>query len=66
MSTEMPIGLTLVEKIFGIVLVIIGATFTSASLAPPAGDITHFSNIFVIVGLIIAGIGLLLLISKTE
>jgi len=62
----MPIGLTLVEKIFGIILVIIGATLTSASLTPPAGDITHFSNIFVITGLIIAGIGFLLLISKTE
>jgi hypothetical protein len=66
MSTEIPIGLTLVEKVFGLVLIIIGATFTSASLTPPAGDITHFSNIFVIVGLIIAGVGFLLLLSKVE
>ena len=66
MSTEMPLGLTLVEKIFGLILIIIGAIFTNASLNPPAGDINHFSTIFVLSGLIIAGIGMFLLISKTE
>ena len=66
MSMEIPLGLTLVEKVFGLILIIIGAIFTNASLTPPAGDISHFSSIFVLSGLIIAGIGIFLLISKAE
>ena len=67
MSEEMPAGLLAIEKLFGLILIIIGAivtyfTFTS----PPTGDAGTFSNIFIIAGIILLGIGVLLVLAKTE
>ncbi|MCW4014820.1 MAG: hypothetical protein NWF06_00445 [Candidatus Bathyarchaeota archaeon] len=66
MSEEMPIGLTLAEKIVGLVLIIIGAIVTIYSIDPPAGDISHFAGIFVIVGVAVTVTGIFLLITKGE
>jgi hypothetical protein len=67
MSEETPAGILVVEKIFGLVLIIIGAavayfTFTS----PPAGDTAILSNLFIIAGIILLGIGVILVLAKTQ
>jgi len=66
MSEEMPIGLTVAEKVIGLILIIIGAIVTYYSLNPPAGDISHFSGIFVALGLVVAVTGFFLFIVKSE
>ena len=66
MSEETPIQLTLAEKIIGLVLIIIGAIVITYSLNPPAGDISHFSGIFVVVGSVVVVTGIFLLIIKGE
>ncbi len=67
MSEEMPTGLLLVEKILGIVLIIIGALITYlTATSPPTGDAGIFSSIFIVIGIVILGIGILLLIAKNE
>ena len=66
MSEHMPIGLTVTEKLFGLILTIIGVIVVYSSLNPPAGDISHFSSIFVVTGVVIAMIGIFLFIAKAE
>lgn len=66
MSEDVPIGLAVAEKIFGLILIIIGAIVAYYSMNPPAGDISHFSGIFTAAGLVIVAIGIFLLIVKTE
>jgi hypothetical protein len=67
MSEEVPTGLMVTEKIFGIVLIIIGALISYlTATSPPAGDAGIFSDIFIIVGIVILGIGILLLIAKNK
>ncbi len=67
MSEEVPAGLLITEKIFGIILIIIGAfvTYITAT-GPPTGDPGMFSSIFIVVGVVILGIGILLVIAKNE
>ena len=67
MSEKIPAGLLLVEKVFGLILIVIGAvvvyfTFTS----PPIGDAGTFSSFFSIAGIIVLGIGILLVLAKHE
>jgi len=73
MSEDVPIGLAVAEKIFGLILIIIGAIVAyysinppAGDINPPAGDISHFSGIFTAAGLVIVAIGIFLLIAKTE
>jgi len=66
MSEHMPIGLIVAEKLFGLILIIIGAIVTYSSINPPAGDISHFSGIFVVAGVVIAIVGIFLFIAKAE
>ena len=66
MSEHMPIGLTVAEKLFGLILIIVGAIVAYSSINPPAGDIRHFSGIFVAVGVVIVVIGIFLFIAKAE
>ena len=66
MTVEMPLGLAVAEKLFGLVLIIVGAFFSYTSLTPPAGDISHVSNIFVVLGVVIVVAGIFLIISKAE
>jgi hypothetical protein len=66
MSEDAPIGLAVAEKIFGLILIIIGAAVAVYSSNPPAGDISHFAGIFTAVGLVIVAVGIFLVIAKTE
>lgn len=67
MSEEMPTGLLFAEKILGIVLIIIGAFITYLTATnPPTGDAGIFSSIFIVIGIVILGIGILLLLAKNE
>jgi hypothetical protein len=66
MSMDMPIGLTVVEKLFGLILIIVGAIVTYFSINPPAGDISHFAGIFAVAGVVVLGIGIFLLLTKAE
>jgi hypothetical protein len=66
MSADMPLGLSVTEKLIGLALIILGAFFSYISLTPPAGDISLFSNIFLLVGIIIAIAGGFLLIPRGE
>jgi chemotaxis signal transduction protein len=65
MSTDTPIGLTVAEKLFGLIFIIIGAIIAYSSINPPAGDISHFTGIFTLIGVVIAVIGLFLFIAKS-
>jgi hypothetical protein len=66
MSKEIPMKLTITEKIIGLVLIIVGAIVISYSLNLPAGDIKVLSGIFIAIGFVIALAGILLLIVKGE
>lgn len=66
MSENLPMGLFVSEKIFGLILIIIGAVIANSSLNPPSGDVSHFSGIFIFIGLIVLLVGVFLIITKTE
>jgi len=66
MSTDMPIGLTVAEKLFGLILIIVGAIVTYFSINPPAGDISHLAGIFAVAGVVVTVIGIFLLLTKAE
>jgi len=66
MSEDAPIGLAVAEKIFGLILIIVGAIVAYYSMNPPAGDISHFSGFFTAIGVVTVAIGLFLIITKTE
>jgi hypothetical protein len=66
LSADMPIGLTVVEKVFGLILIIIGAIIAYSSINPPAGDISHFAGIFTVTGVLVAIVGVFLLVTKAE
>lgn len=66
MSTDIPIGLTVVEKIVGLILIIVGAIVTYLSINPPSGDISHFAGLFIVAGVLVVLIGIFLLVTKAE
>lgn len=66
MSENLPMGLFVSEKIFGVILIIIGALVANSSINLSSGDISHFSGIFTFIGLIVLVVGVFLLITKTE
>ncbi len=67
MSEEMPAGVLVIEKVVGFILIIIGAVVTYFTAAtPPTGDAGTFSSIFIIGGIILLGVGILLVLAKTE
>lgn len=66
MSENLPTGLIVSEKIFGFILIIIGAFVANSSINPPSGDISHFSGIFTFIGIIVLLVGIFLIITKIE
>jgi hypothetical protein len=66
MTEDRPMILMIIEKLLGLTLVIIGALVAFDSTNPPAGDISQFSGIFTLVGIIILAAGVILLIAKTK
>jgi hypothetical protein len=64
---DMPAGIFVIEKLFGLILIVIGVIVTYYTLTSlPTGDAGTFSGIFVLPGIAILGVGILLLIVKTE
>ena len=66
MSVNLPIGLSVIERIVGIILIIIGAIVINSSLTPPTGDISHFANLFTLLGIVVVIVGIFLIVTKTE
>jgi len=63
-STQAPIGLTIMEKLIGLILMAVGAlwfytTYTNISSVPQPG-------VFLLLATAMIGIGILLLIAKIE
>jgi len=66
MTEDRPMILMIVEKLLGLILIIIGALVAFDSTNPPPGDISQFSGIFTLVGIVILAAGVILLIAKTK
>ena len=70
--SEAPAGLGIAEKFFGLIAIIIGTLtvyYTSTSppdLPPGVFSVDWFSSIFIIAGLVLIGVGVFLMIAKTE
>ena len=64
---EKPMGLTIAEKFFGLLVILIGAitvylTYTN----PPGSIVAPFSGIFIAAGIALIAIGIFLVLAKTE
>ncbi len=69
MSKQAPIGLTVAEKFFGLLTIIIGALliyFTYTSPPEIGGQAANFSFVFMIAGLALVAFGLFLLLARAE
>jgi len=67
MSEEKPIGLTIAEKFFGLLVLLIGAVTVYVAYTNPPGDIVApFSGIFIAAGLALVTTGIFLILAKTE
>ncbi len=70
--SEAPAGLTIAEKFFGLIAVIIGAltvyyTYVSPPELPPeVPPGLCFSSIFIVGGFLLIGVGVFLLLAKVE
>jgi predicted phage tail protein len=68
-SKEAPIGLTIAEKFFGLLTIIIGAIiiyFTYTNPPSSGGQVAGYSFVFLIAGLALVAFGIFLLLAKTE
>ena len=67
MSEEKPIGLTVAEKFFGLIVILIGAvTAYTTHNDPPGGIVAPFSEIFIAAGFVLIAVGIFLVLAKTE
>jgi len=69
MSKQVPIGLMVAEKFFGLLTLIIGALlvyFTFTSPPESGGQVANFSFVFIIAGLALVIFGLFLLLARVE
>ena len=66
MTEDRPMVLAIIEKLLGLILIIVGALVAFDSTNPPAGDISQFSAIFTVIGIVILAAGVFLLIAKTK
>ncbi len=67
MSEEKPIGLTIAEKFFGLIVILIGALTLSITYNDPPGSIVApFSGIFIAASFALIAIGIFLMLAKTE
>jgi len=67
MSEEKPVGLTVAEKFFGLLVILIGiitvyVTYTN----PPGSIVAPFSSLFLAAGLVLIAIGIFLVLPKAE
>jgi len=63
-SSEAPLGLTIMEKIIGFFIMLIGVIIFYVTYN--LGNVGSYLVIFLIAGLILIGLGVLMLIAKTE
>ena len=66
MSEDTPLGLTIITKIVGLVLIIIGVAIAYYSSDLPAGAISNFSIIFVGIGVVVGVVGFILLLVRGQ
>ena len=67
MSEEKPIGLTIAEKFFGLIVILIGAlTVYITYNDPPESVVAPFSGIFIAAGIALIAIGIFLVVAKAE
>jgi hypothetical protein len=66
MTEDRPMLLAIIEKLLGLVLIIVGALVAFDSTNPPPGDISQASGVFTVIGIVIFVAGLFLLIAKTK
>jgi uncharacterized membrane protein len=67
MSEEKPIGLAAAEKLFGLLLVLIGAITAYVTYNnPPGGAAAPFSFIFIACCFVLIAVGILLILAKAE
>ena len=67
MSEEKPLGLTVAEKFFGLLVILIGAlTVNFTYNDPPGGIVAPFSGIFIAAGFVLIAIGVFLVLAKAE
>ena len=67
MSEEIGTGLTIAEKLSGLIAILIGATtiyFTFTS--PPSGYVEPFAGIFLVAGLALIAVGVVLVLARAE
>ena len=70
--SEAPAGLTIAEKFFGLIAIIIGAltvyyTYVSPPDLPPGVPSgVWFSSIFIVAGFLLIAVGVFLMIAKVE
>lgn len=67
MSEEVGSGLTIAEKLSGLIAILIGAItiyFTYAS--PPSGYVKPFSGIFLVAGSVLVAVGIVLVLARAE
>jgi heme/copper-type cytochrome/quinol oxidase subunit 4 len=69
MSKQAPIGLTVAEKFFGLLTIIIGALLVYFTYTdPPASgeQVANYSIVFIIAGLALVVFGIFLVLAKSE
>jgi hypothetical protein len=66
MGEDTPIALTLLTKIVGLVLIILGAVIAYFTSDVPHGVISYFSGIFVGLGVVVAVVGFVLLLVRGQ
>ena len=69
MSKQAPAGLTVAEKFFGLLTIIVGVIlvyFTYTSPPTSGGQVANYSFIFMIAGLALIAFGIFLLLVKSE
>ena len=67
MSEEAPLGLTVAEKFFGLLVMVLGIiTVYYTMTSPPTGDVAPFSGVFAAAGFMLIAVGVFLMFSKIK
>lgn len=67
-SKGLPIGLTIAEKVFGLLTIVVGALLVYFTyIDPPAsgGQVANYSFVFLIAGVVLVAFGIFLILAKT-